>query len=183
MMKLALVLGFIGIVGVLLYMVWVKVLKPLHSVSVDGDLRDGLVGLVRLHLIPYIKSVPNYNEASKAEIVKHNRQLVEAASDRLFDTIVRLMSQWDKERFYQNTEPGIAAWLEQHLEGQIIHPEYDEEAISFEDIIFNSVINTYIEFSRFATNHPDAVEWTAFGFMSWVNLNIDQILEEELKNQ
>lgn len=180
MIKTAMVIGFIGIVIGLLYMAWVKVLKPLHSVSKDSALREGLVEILQKNVMWVVKRVPAYREESRKEIILANRLKVEAASDKLFEQIVKLMSsepEW-KNRFYTDTGPGLGVWLESHLWDQLVElPDVEGDTV-LDDGVFNAVVECYIEFSKFATNHPDAVEWTAFGFMSWVNLNIDQVLED-----
>lgn len=183
MIKTLLVIGFIGIVIGLLYMAWVKVLKPLHGLSRDGDLRKGLVNIVQIHLIPGILSGSKLYSLDSSVTIKENRSKIEKASDRVFDLVVGKLSSVDKERFYSDKSSSVASWVENCISGLRIDERFDEEALSFDDDLFNSVVDTYLDFSKYATNHPDALEWTAFGFMSWVNLNIDQVLEDLLSGR
>ncbi len=183
MWKLLMVVGFMVLLGSVLYLAWVKVLKPLHSVSLDSDLRKGLYDIMEDKIFGIVFGIPDYNASSREEIALDRRQMVEGFSDKLFEQITRYMGNdaARKLRFYNDADPGVGAWLEKEIESfKFTIPAVDGEML-FEDDVYNAVADVYITFSRFATNHPEAVEWTAFGFMSWVNLNIDQILDERYR--
>lgn len=152
--KLITVAVWILIVGVVFWYIYNRLLKPLRGVSADSALRVELARLVGIHL----------GELDKKEDYEY-------LSDVIFDLMVKEFTsdEGGKSWFYYQKGEGVGLMLESELKD--LDVEYSEDPLML------AVLRVYLEMSAFARGHPDAEQWTAFGYLSWVNLNIDQILE------
>lgn len=163
-MKAVLAIGMILVVGWIFYYFYSRILKPLRRVSVDSELRKELVKLVEADLFPLLKV--------GGQLSLERRKIIERISDMLFDRLVREFTDGDdmtRYWFYYQKGDGI---------GSIVESELKEIELEYEvDPLVLVVIGVYRQMSEFSRGHVDAEHWTAFGFLSWVNLNIDQIIE------
>lgn len=143
----------LAVAGVLWY-VYNRLLKPLRGVSVDSTLRIELERLVGVHLADPDK-----------------KEDYEYLSDVVFDLMVKEFTadEEGKRWFYYQTGEGVGLMVESELKD--LDVEYSDDPLML------AVLSVYLEMSAYARGHPDAERWTAFGCLSWVNLNIDQILE------
>lgn len=166
-LKVLTLIAFVIVVGVVLVIAYFKVIKPLRIVVVDTTLREYLVKLVKTDLMPKIWVEGNL------VLTMANRLDIEKASDCIFEKIVQQYRQGGEANnwFYTNKKPSIDnRFLQTFWQLPL---ENDHEKV---------VMEVYVKFANYAVEHPDASDWTFFGFMSWVNLNIDQVIDAEIHN-
>lgn len=166
LLKIMLVAGFV----LILYFIWKlyieKVLKPLRGVGLGSDLAN------KMYQVGVEKLIPLMYDASGVMQLAFRRK-IEIYSDDCFDWVMkRLVEVKGQDWVYNAVGDDISSFVKTALIECKNETHLDDE-------MFAKIVDYYLCCCCKAHDDPETSEWTAFGFLSWVNLHIDQLVEKE----